>query len=73
MCLLKKGVPFYWDESTQCSFDALKFTLMSSPLLSPPDYDKDFSLYLAAEESTIRMVLVQEDDAIEEHVIYYLN
>jgi hypothetical protein len=73
MCLLKKGVPFCWDEVAQCSFEALKCALMSSPLLSPPDYGKDFLLYLAATESTIGMVLVQEDDVLEEHVIYYLS
>ena len=40
--------------------------------MSPPDYGRDFLLYLAAAESTIGMVLVQEDDALTEHVIYYL-
>ena len=34
---------------------------------------KDFLLYLATTESTIGMVLVQEDDALVEHVIYYLS
>jgi hypothetical protein len=73
MHLLKKGVPFYWDEVAQCSFEALKSSLVSSPLLNPPDYGKDFLLYLAAAESTISMVLVQEDDALQEHIIYYLS
>lgn len=41
--------------------------------MSPPAYSKDFLLYLAAAESTIGMVLVQEDDAFYEHVIYYLS
>jgi hypothetical protein len=58
MCLLKKGVPFFWDEAAQCSFEVLKSALMSAPLLIPPDYGKDFLLYLAATESTIGMVLV---------------
>ena len=30
-------------------------------------------MYLAVAESTIGMVLVQEDDALAEHVIYYLS
>jgi hypothetical protein len=30
-------------------------------------------LYLVAAKSTIGMVLVQEDDMLEEHVIYYLS
>ena len=69
MRLLKKRVPFLWDDFSQCSFDALKKALTSTPLLSPPDYSKDFLLYLAIAESTIGMVLVQEDDALVEHVI----
>jgi hypothetical protein len=59
MRLLKKDVPFYWDNATQCSFDILKHALTTSPLLQPPNYNKYFLLYLAATESTIGMVLVQ--------------
>jgi hypothetical protein len=73
MCLLKKGVPLCWDEETQRSFDALKHALMYAPLLRPPDYGKDFLLYVAIGDSKIDMVLVQEDDVLEEHVIYYLS
>jgi hypothetical protein len=73
MCLLKKDVPFHWDEASQCSFDALKCTLMSTPLLRPPKYNKYFLLYLVAAESTIDMVLVKEDDVIYEYIIYYLS
>jgi hypothetical protein len=58
MHLLKKGVPFHWDEAIQLSFAALKITLISTPLLQPPNYNKDFLLYVAAVESTIGMVLV---------------
>jgi hypothetical protein len=73
MHILKKRVPFYWDEATQRSFEALKRALMFSPLLRPPDYNRYFLLYLAVAESTIVMVLVQEDDMLKEHVIYYLS
>jgi hypothetical protein len=72
MRLLKKGVPLFWDEAIQHSFEALKSALTYAPMLSPPDYGKYFLLYLAAIESTIDMVLVQEDDTLQEHVIYYL-
>ena len=73
MCLLKKEVHFYWDDQAQRSFEALKKALSSTLVLSPPDYSKDFILYLAASEATIGMVLVQEDDSLQEHVIYYLS
>jgi hypothetical protein len=73
MCLLKKVVPFFWEEAAQHSFDALKHALTTSPLLQPPNYNKDFLLYLASTESTIGMVLVQEDDSFLEYMIYYLS
>jgi hypothetical protein len=73
MHLLKKYVPFYWDDVAQHSFEALKHALTTAPLVRPPNYNKDFLLYLAAIESTISMVLVQEDDFLSEYVIYYLS
>jgi hypothetical protein len=33
MRFLKKDIPFFWDEATQRSFDALKHTLTITPLL----------------------------------------
>jgi hypothetical protein len=51
----------------------LKCALTYSPLLWPPNYNKYFLLYLVVAKSTINMVLVQENDMLEEHVIYYLN
>jgi hypothetical protein len=73
MRLLQKNVPFIWDDVAQRSFDALKHALTHAPLLHPPEYTKDYILYLATSTSTIAMVLVQEDSNDEEHVIYYLS
>ena len=73
MHLLKKDVPFFWDEAAQCSFEALKHALKIAPLLRPPNYNKYSLLYLDTAESTITMVLVQEDDLFSEYVIYYLS
>jgi hypothetical protein len=58
MCLLKKDVPFFWDEAAQHSFNTLKHALTTTPLLRPPNYNKYFLLYLVVAESTIGMVLV---------------
>jgi len=46
MCLLKKDIPFHWDEATQHSFNALKHALTTAPLLWPPNYNKDFFIVL---------------------------
>ena len=42
-------------------------------MLSPPNYSRDFLIYVAASMETVGMVLVQEDEEIHEHVIYYLS
>ena len=73
MRLLKKDTPFIWDEWAQESFDTLKKSLESTPLLKSPDYSRDYLFYIVASEETIGMVLVQEDDELCEHIIYYLS
>ena len=71
--LLCTKIPFVWDQQAQESFDALKQALASTPLLSAPDFTRDFILYVSALENSISGVLVQEDDTHHEHVIYYIS
>jgi hypothetical protein len=71
--LLKKCYDFVWDNTTNKSFEALKLSLTRTSLLFPPGYSRDYFLYIAASDSTISMVLFQEDDSHDEHVIYYLS
>jgi hypothetical protein len=73
MCLLKKDTPFIWDEQAHESFDALKKALVSAPLLKPPNYNRDYLLYIIVFEDMIGMVVVQEDDELHENVVYYLS
>ena len=42
-------------------------------MLSPPDYSRDFFIYMVVSMEIIGMVLVQGDEALHEHVIYYLS
>eukprot|EP00253_Pinus_taeda_P003989 PITA_03989 len=55
------------------SFAHLKTLLVSAPLLRPPNYHRDYTLYLATADTTIGMVLVQDDEDGIEHVNYYLS
>jgi hypothetical protein len=71
--LLKKHSEFIWDTIANNAFESLKLSLTRALLLFPPDYCRDYFLYLAALDYTIGMVLVQEDDVHNEHVIYYLS
>jgi hypothetical protein len=73
MHFFKKGESFIWDDHAQCYFEALKKACVLSSLLSPPNYSREFLLYLTTYKSTIGMVLVQEDESHQEHVIYYLS
>lgn len=56
--LLKWDTPFLWDATTQESLKHLKALLVSTLLLRPPDYHRDYTLYLATADTTIGMVLV---------------
>ena len=58
MRLLKKDTPLFWDDQAQWAFDNLKHALTHSPMIHPPDYSKDFLLYIVASTTTIDMVLV---------------
>ena len=58
MHLLKKDTPFFWDDQSQWAFDNLKHPLNHSPMIYPPNYSKDFLLYIVASTTTIGMVLV---------------
>jgi hypothetical protein len=46
--LLRHDIPFQWDEHAQTTFDDLKVTLSNAPLISPPDYNHDYILYISA-------------------------
>ena len=45
--LLKKGVPFHWDQVAQASFDAIKDTLVQASLIHPHNYQNDYFLHIA--------------------------
>ena len=42
-------------------------------MLSPPYYSCDFFIYVVVSQEMVGMVLVQEDEELHEHVIYYLS
>ena len=70
--LLKKEVPFHWDQVAQASFDAIKDSLVRASLMYPPNDQNDYFVYIIAAETSIAMVLVKVEDGIE-HPIYYLS
>jgi hypothetical protein len=73
MHLLKKDTLFVWDERSQEYFNALKKSLVSTPLLKPPNYSRDYFLYITASKGMVGTVVVQEDDDLHDHIVYYLS
>jgi hypothetical protein len=66
--LLEKGREFKWHEKCQDSFDQLKKSLMSPPVLVMPDLQKGFDIYFDACGQGLGCVLMQEG-----HVITYAS
>lgn len=57
--LLKKDVPFLWNEEQQNAFDKCKDILTTIPLLQYPDFSKDFVLTTDASIHAIGAILSQ--------------
>jgi hypothetical protein len=47
--------------------------LSNTPLISSPDYNHDYILYISASTVSVAGVLVQINDDDHEHVIYYIS
>jgi hypothetical protein len=54
-------------------FDDLKMALSNAPLISSPDYNRDYILYISASTVSVAGVLIQIGDDDREHVIYYIS
>ncbi|CAK1596608.1 unnamed protein product [Parnassius mnemosyne] len=57
--LLKKGVPFLWENQQQVAFDELKHKLTSAPILIYPDFSIPFILTCDASNYAVAAVLSQ--------------
>ncbi|CAL2256407.1 unnamed protein product [Prunus armeniaca] len=71
--LMKKDVPFVWDEVCHNAFESIKKYLSSSPLLGAPIPGKPLILYIAAQKRSIGALLAQENESHKEQALYYLR
>ncbi|WVZ80152.1 hypothetical protein U9M48_027651 [Paspalum notatum var. saurae] len=62
--LLENGVPFIWTKERQAAFDELKKRLTTTPVLTPPDLTKSFTVYCDASKEGLGCVLMQEGKVI---------
>ncbi|XP_068233339.1 uncharacterized protein [Palaemon carinicauda] len=71
--LLKKDVKFIWDEQCQESFDKLKASLMTFPLLRSPDFSLPFCLATDASDVGLGAVLLQSLPDGTTHTVAYFS
>ena len=71
--LLKKNSKFVWNEKCQNSFTLIIYYLTHPPLLSFPNFKKDFFLQTDASGVGLGAVLVQLDNTGNEKVLGYAS
>nr|XP_027075937.1 uncharacterized protein LOC113699791 [Coffea arabica] len=71
--LMKKNVPFQWDEACSNAFNSIKSYLMKAPVLTAPIHGKPLLLYIAAQERSVGVLLAQENNEGKEVALYYLS
>ena len=69
--LLKKDTEFIWNPERQEAFEGLKSALVKSPILSSPDWTKEFHVILDASGWCLGAILWQYDQEKRECPIYY--
>ena len=71
--LLKKETPFVWNSEQEEGFDKLKDRLMKAPILTMPDFEKQFIIRTDASYSGIGGVLLQKDENNNEKPIHFIS
>ena len=69
--LLRKDKDILWNLECQSAFDRIKSLLVSAPVLTMPDFRKQFQLAVDASDYGVGAVLLQEDKKGIEHPISY--
>ena len=68
--LTKKNVRWNWSSDCQSSFTALKERLVTAPVLTAPDFEKEFYLHTDASSFGLGAVLTQKFDEGEKAICY---
>ncbi|CAB5199859.1 unnamed protein product [Rhizophagus irregularis] len=71
--LLEKDVPYEWTDEQQDTFEWLKQCLTESPILSHPNFEKEFILITDASADGLGAILAQKNDKDKEVVIAYAS
>jgi hypothetical protein len=69
---IKKDQKFVWGDEQQKAFNKIKQYMKEPPVLVPPQLNKPFKLYVAADTQTVGSALTQEFEG-KERVVAYLS
>eukprot|EP00253_Pinus_taeda_P014078 PITA_14078 len=69
----KKDAKVKWSLETKQAFESIKNALTQTPVLTSPQFDKDFIIFSFASEHTIAAVLLQKDDQGNEKPIAFFS
>lgn len=69
--LLKKNVKFLWTNQCENAFQKIKSILMSSPILTAPNFQKQFKLVVDASDIGCGSVVMQEGEDQVDHPILF--
>ena len=71
--LTKKDVKFEWNDECQQAFEKLRDALVSAPVLSIADPNKEYVLHTDASDYAMGAILMQEDENGDLHPIAYAS
>jgi len=71
--LQKKNTKFQWTQTEENAFSELKENLVKAPILSFPNFDKQFIIRTDASYDGLGDVLIQKDNEGVEHPIFYVS
>jgi hypothetical protein len=69
----KTSEPPVWTSACTQAFEQLKRKLTTAPILIPPNWDKDFEVYVDASNVAIGSILSQKDEKGHDRPIYYAS
>lgn len=71
--MLKKDAKVRWSLEAKQAFESIKAALTQAPVLTSPQFDRDFIIFSFASEHTIATVLLQKDDQGNEKPIAFFS
>ena len=72
--MLKRDSSIKWTVDAKKSFEEIKMALTRTPVLTSPQFDRDFIIFSFASEHTIDVVLLQKDDqGCEKPIAFFIR